>query len=59
MQAIDYLEVLIQHVYGFKTFQENHQALAGDVHTVEESLAMVDDCFNLLDKSKIPVINGN
>ncbi|KAJ7380404.1 protein localization to kinetochore [Desmophyllum pertusum] len=29
---------------------ENHQALAGDVHTVEESLAMVDDCFNLLDK---------
>lgn len=59
MQAIDYLEVLTLHAYDFKTLQENHQALAGDVHTVEESLAMVDDCCNLLDKSKIPVINGN
>ena len=36
-------------------FQENHQALASDVHIVEESLEMVDDCLNLLDKSKISV----
>ena len=35
-----------------KRFQENHQSLASDVHVVEESLAMVDDCLSLLDKSK-------
>ncbi|XP_020609492.1 uncharacterized protein LOC110048061 [Orbicella faveolata] len=29
---------------------ENHQVLASDVHVVEESLVMVDDCHNLLDK---------
>jgi len=29
---------------------ENHKALASDVHAVEESVAMVDDCLNLLDK---------
>ncbi|XP_078345160.1 uncharacterized protein LOC144630668 isoform X2 [Oculina patagonica] len=29
---------------------ENHQAIASDVHVVEESLSMVDDCLNLLDK---------
>ena len=39
-------------VCDFQTFQENHQALASDVHVVEESLSMVDDCLNLLDKSK-------
>jgi len=39
-------------------FQENYRALADDVHVVEESLAMVDDCFKLLDNSKkINVLN--
>ena len=35
------------------TFQENHQSLATDLRIVEESLTMVDDCFNLLEKGKM------
>ena len=37
----------------FDTFQENHQSLATDLRIVEESLTMVDDCFNLLEKGKM------
>jgi len=49
-QAPDNQKVVF--TFRFKTFQENHKALASDVHAVEESVAMVDDCLNLLDKSK-------
>ena len=37
-------------------FQENRQRLADDVHIVEESLGMVDDCFKVLDTSKYDYI---
>ena len=49
-QAPDNQKVVF--IFRFKTFQENHQSLASDVHAVEESVAIVDDCLNLLDKSK-------